>query len=554
MLMTCQDCGLTWKNGHNCKASGKKDGVKQPNNGSRKTKNFKKSWKSDFKENRNDCFMKEDNNNTPNVKDKQRDHRENNNKKSSKQDEAMKEEANALYKEGRFKQALIKYTELIHLYPTNANNYSNRSACHMMMEKYENALNDARKTIEIDPTHIKAHVRFIKCALSMGKLLVAETALSRLSEVDPKNEILATHRKKLKEIHKHLEQEAEAASTKQYNRALIEINKCLAICSRSNSFKIRRAEYLAHLRRYKEAEEVVDNVLQVDPLNIDAKYVVGFCVYQSEVDRAVNYIRETLQLVPDHKKLVSLYKKARKLADRKKAGNDAIKRKEYSEALGFYAEAMAVDIGNLEMKKKLYYNMALAQYKLGNLQKSIDECSNALVIDPKYVKALMRRGRCYMDLKDWEEAVKDLTRACKLDSGKDCKKLLDEAKQKFASSRSDHHSIIGVPYNAPYQDIKRAYKQKALVHHPDRHSTASHEEQKRHEKKFKEITQAYRILMKGYKQNGRYRSSGCDAHYPTDFHDDRTDEDDEDCYGNPMSDMWYAYSAFLQEQRAHFFC
>ena len=37
-------------------------------------------------------------------------------------------------------------------------------------------------------------------------------------------------------------------------------------------------------------------------------------------------------------------------------------------------------------------------------------------------------------------------------------------------------------------EIKKAYRKRAMVHHPDRHSSASEEEKKDHETKFKEVT------------------------------------------------------------------
>lgn len=193
------------------------------------------------------------------------------------------------------------------------------------MGQYQDALTDARKALEIKPTHIKACIRLIKCAMILGNVVEAEAALSTLSEVDPKNEFIAPQRKKLKEVQKHLAKETEAAQSKQYSKALFEISKCLGTCSRSIPFKLRKGEYLALIGKYKEAEVVANGVLFEEPSNIDAKYILGLCIYQSDVDKAVDYLKASLRLDPDQKKLVALYKKAKQLADKKKAGNDAVK-------------------------------------------------------------------------------------------------------------------------------------------------------------------------------------------------------------------------------------
>ena len=41
--------------------------------------------------------------------------------------------------------------------------------------------------------------------------------------------------------------------------------------------------------------------------------------------------------------------------------------------------------------------------------------------------------------------------------------------------------------NANEEEIKKAYRKRAMVHHPDRHSGATEAEQKDHEHKFKEV-------------------------------------------------------------------
>lgn len=48
--------------------------------------------------------------------------------------------------------------------------------------------------------------------------------------------------------------------------------------------------------------------------------------------------------------------------------------------------------------------------------------------------------------------------------------------------------------NATEDEIKKAYRKRALVHHPDRHANASDSEKKEQEKKFKEVGEAYGIL------------------------------------------------------------
>lgn len=84
------------------------------------------------------------------------------------------------------------------------------------------------------------------------------------------------------------------------------------------------------------------------------------------------------------------------------------------------------------------------------------------------------------------------------------KSLLNSAKQALKRSKQkDFYKTLGVSKNASEDEIKKAYKRLALTHHPDRHASASEEDRKVHEKKFKEIGEAYEILSDP-KKKARY--------------------------------------------------
>lgn len=59
-------------------------------------------------------------------------------------------------------------------------------------------------------------------------------------------------------------------------------------------------------------------------------------------------------------------------------------------------------------------------------------------------------------------------------------------------SQSNYYEILGVSQDATAEQIKRAYRKKAVQHHPDRHQ--GKDKKKAEEKKFKEISQAYEVL------------------------------------------------------------
>ena len=63
-------------------------------------------------------------------------------------------------------------------------------------------------------------------------------------------------------------------------------------------------------------------------------------------------------------------------------------------------------------------------------------------------------------------------------------------------AKKDYYQILGVPRDASAEDIKKAYRQLALRHHPDRNPGS-----KEAEERFKEAAEAYSVLADGEKRS-----------------------------------------------------
>lgn len=66
--------------------------------------------------------------------------------------------------------------------------------------------------------------------------------------------------------------------------------------------------------------------------------------------------------------------------------------------------------------------------------------------------------------------------------------------------KKDFYDILGVSKNANEQEIKSAYRKKAMKYHPDRLSGKPKEEKDKAEEKFKEISEAYSVLSNAEKK------------------------------------------------------
>ena len=81
------------------------------------------------------------------------------------------------------------------------------------------------------------------------------------------------------------------------------------------------------------------------------------------------------------------------------------------------------------------------------------------------------------------------------------------------SSKRDYYEILGVRKGATPEELKKAYRELALRHHPDR---VPAEKKKEAEDQFKEISEAYAVLSDPQKRAlyDQYGHSGVDQKLP----------------------------------------
>ena len=65
----------------------------------------------------------------------------------------------------------------------------------------------------------------------------------------------------------------------------------------------------------------------------------------------------------------------------------------------------------------LLSNKAAANLKMGLQEKALENCSEAIELNPNYVKAILRRAQTYEDTDKPHEALKDFEKVLELDPG-----------------------------------------------------------------------------------------------------------------------------------------
>lgn len=407
-----------------------------------------------------------------------------------------KNQGNDQYKAQNYQTALRFYSEAIRLCPETAAYYGNRSACYIMLNDFRAALADARNSISLDDKFEKGYIRVAKCCLALGDYIGTEQAIKKLLENYENNVSLKTEEVNCGYLRNFEEKIHQNYLKKNFRTALYFLDSALKISPACLKYKISKAECLTYLGRLDEAADIAVTVMKNDSASADAIYVRGLILYyQDNFDKAILHFERTLQLDPDHRKAKDMRTKLKELKDKKEAGKTAFKSGKFREALTLYSDALLIDPSNNNMNCKLYYNRALVNYKINNLRDSTLDCTKVLDIDAQYLKALLLRAKCYNELEKYDDCVRDYEAALKIQKTQEIKNLLRDAKFALKKSKQkDFYKILGVSKNASEDEIKKAYRKKALIHHPDRHANSSETDKKEQEIKFKEIGEAYAVL------------------------------------------------------------
>ncbi|CAN0358099.1 unnamed protein product [Lampetra fluviatilis] len=410
--------------------------------------------------------------------------------------EFNKEKGNEYYIKKHYNEAYNYYTKAIELCPSNASYYGNRSATLMMLSRYREALEDSQKAVRLDDTFVKGHLREGKCHVALGSSNASVRCFQKVLELEPTNKQAEQELKNASVLLEFENMAEKAFEKKDYRKVVYCMERALAYAIACPKLKIKKAECLALLGRYAEAQSVASDVLRADPTNADALYVRGLCLYYEDmIDRAVQHFVQALKMEPDHEMARLTCKNARLLKQRKEDGNRAFKEGRLEEACQLYSQALTIDPNNRLTNAKLYCNRATVGIKLRRMEQAIEDCTNAILLDESYVKAYHRRAQCYRDTEQYEEAVKDFEKIFSMEKTRENKQLLHEAKLALKKSkRKDYYKVLGVDRSASDDEIKKAYRKRALMHHPDRHSSVSPDMQKEEEKKFKEVGEAFSVL------------------------------------------------------------
>jgi len=102
----------------------------------------------------------------------------------------------------------------------------------------------------------------------------------------------------------------------------------------------------------------------------------------------------------------------------KEQGNALFKSREFGEAVEVYSEALdfAPETDSFKSNKAVFFsNRAACFMHMEMLEESLEDCTEAIELDPRYVKAYMRRAKVLEQMDQLDEALADLKKVVEID-------------------------------------------------------------------------------------------------------------------------------------------
>jgi tetratricopeptide (TPR) repeat protein/S1-C subfamily serine protease len=283
----------------------------------------------------------------------------------------------------RYDEGLAAITQAINLAPRAAW-YSNRGIIYDNQQKYELALSDWNKAIEINPNFALAYNNRGLLYYNQQKYDLALSDYSKAIEINPNDAYAYVSRGNL------------YSDLRKYDLALSDYNQAIRINPNDADAYVSRGNLYSDLRKYDLALSDYDKAIKINPNYAEAYYNRGLLYYNlRKYDLALSDYSKAIDINPND---ASAYNNR---------GNLYRDLQKYELALSDFSKAIEIN-PNLA---QAYVNRGIIYYHQKKYELALADYTNAIDINPNLAQAYLGRGLLYAILGQTEKAKIDLQQA-----------------------------------------------------------------------------------------------------------------------------------------------
>ena len=297
-----------------------------------------------------------------------------------------KDKGNALVKEKKYKEALDCYSKAIEIDPNDPILYSNRSAMHLNLTEFDQALADADKAISLKVDYAKAYLRKGKALEGLNKVEEALSAYKLGLEKDSANAQLL-----------QASQELEA----QVNNPFLKNYPKLFTDPRTAGM-MRDPQFKNLIDFAMKDQKVLLQMIQTDP-----RFMTVFSVLTG-ID--LEKMNEDVQKASEERKKEE-EKKKKEEEEKKKKEEEEKKKKEEEDKYNAMSEEEKKE-ANDHKKADEIKAKGNEEFKKRNYDEAIKFYQEAINLYPKEMVYYLNSAKCYLEKKDYDKAIELCKHVC----------------------------------------------------------------------------------------------------------------------------------------------
>lgn len=422
--------------------------------------------------------------------------------------ESLKEQGNSKFESGKYKEAIALYTKAINIAPVVPTYYYNRAGAWFMLRAFAQCIADCHETLKLDALYAKAYVRLGKALCEQGAfdqaVQVLDKAEATLSLANANADEVCAIKLNALEMNDTLRAAKAAIDDNQPDEAL----QALAFVSqRCSASVITCLMAEAELLRGRVDRVIASTIslLRADPSSVEALTLRGKALYLSgDFDQALAHLKQALTLDPDGT-AKTVFLSLRKVSRAVMRGRELHNTRNFVEAEEQFSGAI------VELKKLLgpnhsmcyplvadvFAERATCYIRLERYEEALKDAAISLRVQEDNRQGLIARTTALTKLGRPREAMQSMVSCLNSFGQHDAALRGAYERAEFEARRVDrpnYYKILDVPEIAPIADIRHAYKQQALLCHPDKFSNAPEDDQQKAEAQFKILQDALEVL------------------------------------------------------------
>ncbi len=410
----------------------------------------------------------------------------------------MKELGNNQFKNKNYTSAIDYYTRGIEYNSSEPALYANRATCYKCLGKYRESVNDYKRAIQLNPRNTKNLKKLSSVYIILGNFGEAQILLQKCCNLEPYDSSHNFELNRAKKMVEDYEKINEKVKEQRWEDVEEESKKLL---NDAPSFKELQKIYIQaclELCKFNPVIEYINNSVSSYTKSRDEEfnYLLAKTYYfKGDYDLAKREITNLIRQGFNDDKYAKLKRHIDNINNAKAIANTYFKNNNYDQAITEYTKLLEFDPENKNFMSIILTNRALCLKKQGKNMEALKDVDQAIQYNPNYSTAYIRRALIYEELKMFDDAKSDLSKAKELDPrNSKIDGYMNEANQKAEQARNrDYYQILGVNRNATPAEIKKAYRKLALKYHPDRNSE-SEQTKKVAQRKFQDVSDAYCVL------------------------------------------------------------